>query len=198
MAKAGWIFTPCVDDGSGRLVPYMPSGDGLRSLTNPIDIFRLSGSPTPHVHFMSGSLAAPNMVLGDGHWHAAIRAGDVYRQWTIGAPDHEHEDLERPTWFMPFVVCSDAYALLINSDPACHIVATCEIMQEPDGSFTIGPEDETPWTSGERSTWVSRFNTALGLTLPTEVDRPNRLVLFVIGLNARRYSDAAPLRPSSV
>ncbi|NIP93595.1 MAG: hypothetical protein GWO24_09110, partial [Akkermansiaceae bacterium] len=180
----------------GGLVPYFPeglSGEGF-SATNALEVYRLTGSAVPHVHYLAGAFGLPNMALDDNHWHAVIRSGEFYQQYTINAADHVHEDLERPAWFMPFVLCSDADAALIVADPAIFVVATCPI--DEDGE--IGAEDDTPWTAEERAVWEDRFLGALGLQLPAEVSNPRRLVLFVVALNARMYTDAAPLRPSRV
>lgn len=193
--QAGWIFTPCVESASA-LVPYFPAEVSREdfSATNALEVYRLTGSPVPHVHYLAGAFGLPNMALNDNHWHAVIRSGGFYEQYTINAADHVHEDLGRPTWFMPFVICSDADAALITSDPEIYLVAICPI--EPDGE--IGAEDDTPWTAEERAIWLDRFLAALGLQLPPEVNSPRRLVLFLIALNARVYTDAAPLRPSRV
>jgi hypothetical protein len=192
--KAGWVFTPAIEN-DGTIEPYFPAGmSGDFRMTSPIDIHRLTGSAVPHVHYLTGAFAIPNMELGDNHWHAVLRAGEFYQQYTIGAAQHTHDDLGRPTWFNPFVICSDADAVLIANDPQCHIAATCPI----DAEGVIGPEDETPWTTQERNEWSTRFLSGIGIQLTVEVDRPSRLVLLVVALNARQYSEAAPLRPTSV
>lgn len=191
--RAGWIFTPCIVGGDGTLRPYFPAGTNP-SFTNTIEVYRLTGSAVPHVHYLAGPFAVPNMDLGDNHWHAVLRSGAFYQQYTFNAVAHTHTDIERPTWFMPFVVTSDPEAAAIIADPQCYLVAECPI----DGEGVIGPEDATPWTTEERDTWEALFSAALGLNLPAEVDRPSRLVMFVVALNRRQYDEATPLRPTEV
>jgi len=152
--KSGWIFTPAIETAEG-VEPYFPTGmSGEFRHVNPIDIHRLTGSAVPHIHYLTGAFGIANMDLGDNHWHAVLRVGEFYQQYTIGATQHTHEDLGRPTWFMPFVICSDADAQAIIDDPDCYLVAECPIDLE---TGAIGPEDDTPWTTQERNAWVNRF-----------------------------------------
>ena len=188
--KAGWVFV--------RAGPQWPNGGNelLRS-TIPLDINVLQAGPAPydHTHTLLGGFGLPSNNAPAGyelHWHELIEQGAFRQMVTHGAPAHDHE--AALAWHLAFVLCTDAYAALLAASNDTHIAAECPINE--DG--TIGDLDETPWTAGERTTWEGRMSAVLGLGLPAVVDRPNRLVLWLLGaLMARRTSNERGYRMTS-
>jgi len=191
VTKAGWCFV--------RAGPLWPNdGDGLLRAVIPLDINVLQAGPAPydHTHTLLGGFGLPsnNAPVGyELHWHELIEHGAFRQMVTHGAPDHDHADAR--LWHLAFVYCTDAYAALLVASNDTHIAAECPIDEE---TGEIGDPDETPWSAGERTTWEGRMSAVLGLGLPAVVDRPNRLVLWLLGaLMARRTSNERGYRMTS-
>jgi len=189
--KAGWVFV--------KAGPQWP-GTGPRRAVIPLDINILAAGEAPydHTHTLIGSFGLPSNNAPSGyenHWHELIERGAFRQMITHGAPDHDHE-AERP-WHLAFVWCSDAYASTLASSDDVYIAAQAEVTEQ-DSSYTIGELDDTQWTAGERSTWEARIGAVLGLDLPTVVDRPCRLVWWLLGaLLARNTSNEQAFRMTS-
>ncbi|MBU0846604.1 hypothetical protein KKH23_05390 [Patescibacteria group bacterium] len=190
MAKAGWVFV--------RAGPLWPDGgNGLLRSTIPLDINVLQAGPAPydHSHVLLGGFGLPSNNAPAGYelyWHELIEQGAFRQMVTHGAPNHDHE--AALAWHLAFAYCTDAYAAVLEASNDTHIAAVCPIV-----GGVIGDPDATPWTAGERTTWEARISTVLGLDLPAVVDRPARLVAWLMGaLQARTSTNEAALRFAQV
>jgi len=191
MAKAGWIFV--------KAGPQWPNGgDGLIRSTIPLDINVLQPGPAPydHAHTLLGGFGLPsnNAPAGyDLHWHELVERGAFRQMMTHGAPDHDHEAAR--LWHLAFVFCTDAYAATLAVSNDIYIAAQAEVTEDGEGGYSIGDLDDTPWNAGERADWEARMGAVLGLDMPAVVDRPCRLIWWLLGaLLARRTSNSAAFR----
>lgn len=187
--RAGWVFV--------KAGPRWP-GDGPRRAVIPLDInvLAVGAAPYDHQHTLLGGFGLPSNgapVGYESHWHELIERGAFRQVITHGAPDHDHE-AARP-WHMAFVFCTDAYAAELVASADTHIAAEAEVTEGEGGGYAIGDLDDTLWTPSERTTWEGRISAVLGLDLPSVVDRPCRLVWWLLGaLLARRTSNEVGYR----
>ena len=186
MAKAGWVFV--------KAGPMWPNGGNeLLRCTIPLDINVLQAGPAPydHTHTLLGGFGLPSNnapAAYELHWHELIQHGAYRQMVTHGAPVHDHETAL--VWHLAFVYCTDGYAAVLEASNDTHIAAVCPIV-----GGAIGDPDATPWTVGERTTWEARIGAVLGLDLPAVVDRPARLVAWLLGaLQARTSTNEMALR----
>ncbi len=192
MPKAFWLFSKNAGTGA-QDDPNRPSLDAFSGRwTSPGDIVKFTGpiGPNAHQHLLVGGIALPDDELGDGHRHYFVKAGATWQQVTVGGPDHTHDYTHThpaldpiPDWYMVFWAGSDAAAAGIAASPDNSIIVEAEIV---DGA--IGDLDNTPWTPAEVATWQTRILNVLGIELPAEVDRGNRLVLLFLGVLLSRQS----------
>ena len=207
MTKSFWMFATNDGDGTSDNPnrPHLPAGFSGRT-TNPGDVLRL-GTAFDHKHLLIGGYAiADDNLIGDaggGHTHLVVKIGDTWHQVTRGAADHDHPlnvgaaGNLIPDFFLLFVVCSDADAVAIASEPGCFPVVEAEVTQTEDG-ISIGALDNTQWTAGQQATWDTRILAVLGVQLPAEIDRGKRLVLAFLGsLLSRQTGDEREYRYSS-
>lgn len=190
MTKAFWTFS--VNDGDGSSGnpnrPHLPAGFGGKT-TCPGDIIRLQ-TTHGHKHLLVGgyAIADDNLIgqTGEGHTHLVVKVGDTWRQVTRGAANHTHPlnismaGNPIPDYFLWFVVCSNAVAAAIASEPGCYPVVEAQVAEGEEG-ISIGALDNTPWTGAEQTLWESRMLNFLGVQLPPEIDRGKRLVLAFLG-----------------
>ena len=191
--KAGWIF---VRNSGGE--PQLPAGVG-GTLTNPLDITRITGGPpgNEHTHLLCGALAISSDQIGIMHEHFVVQGVQVTRPDSV--PPHNHDlpvDMA-PDWFLLFWYGSDADAAAIVADPQCFIACQAEVTVV-DGETQIGDLIDTPWNAGERAWWNAAMLDVLGLQLPVQVDRGSYLVQLFVGLLlARGNQTEAALRFTS-
>ena len=148
------------------------------------------------------AIADDNLIgeVGEGHTHIIAKIGDTWAQVTRGAQDHDHPLPEDPAtgvllpdYYMLFVVCSNADAVLINNHPGCFPIVQADITQLDDG-LQIGDLDPTPWDAGELATWETRCLSVLGFQLPAEINSGKLLVATFLGALLSRRMDEVGLR----
>lgn len=211
MATAFWLFATNAGDGSEDNAnrPALPVTVGGK-WTSPGDIVRLTGpaGPNAHVHLLVGGVALPDDNLaglaGEGHRHYVVNINGNWAQVTVGTTNHTHtlnigaSGQPVPDYFMLFWAGSDAHAATIAGDANCFPIVEAAMTQDGDGNWNIGDLDGTVWTGGLQTTWETRCLNILGVQLPSQVDRGERLVrLFLGALLSRQTGDDKGYRYTS-
>ena len=164
-----WFFT--ADDG-GR--PHFPAGVTPRRCSH-VGALYLLGATSGHAHLWVGLGGRPDArMTGDYalHFHDVVWYSNAWHVLTTGAPDHDHDVPEQPTWWL---VC----ALLRDAD-----VATCaaDAQMFNVGEITDGALSTTTWSAETQATWTSRMESGLYLALPEIVNNDERFVVWLKNL----------------
>ena len=193
--KAFWTIVPAVNiHGTWR--PDLPELETV-SYVNPLDINRLlpnAGEGVNHTHLIAGGLAMASDSDGANglHEHFVIYYGGSWFVKVRNGAEHAHLGNQQPDYFMCFVTCSDADFTTLTG-ASNNVPVICQAVIDSEGN--IGALVNTAWTAGQRNTWANAALNTLGVTLPVEVDRGNRLVAFLGGmLQARRLVDERAIR----
>lgn len=184
---------------SGRNVMDLPAGlSGAATAAG--YLFKLTGGG--HNHIWLGGFSLPNHNLigtgGEGHIHLAISldgGGHVQRpitpagQWLQSGDTgyHEHtitldtNGLPIPDHAIIRWTGPDAEAAQVEAYPGViHIVELVD-----------GEPDPTPWDAPTKASWDSVILSALGLSLPPQVDRGGRLAdLLIKAATGKHYRES--------
>lgn len=191
--KAFWTIVANQDvDGTNK--PDIPAALTSVRYINPGDLWILpaSGSGAAnHRHLLVGSMAAPSWQVASKHTHVAFKRGAFSYQRLIheSQAQHTHPDPVL-AYFMCFVTCSDAdYAALTAAPYNIRAIAHADITQDGEGDEVVGDLETTAWTGAQRTAWETAALNNLGIALPSEIDRGNRLVAFLLEMALARRND---------
>ena len=192
MTKAFWTIVPndtSVPNENKPNIPALPSVE-IRSVPGDLWILPEGSGAAAHRHLVIGSLAAPSFQITSKHTHITFQRGAFSYQRLIHETEAQHTH-PNPVlaFFMCFVMCSDADYTTLTSAPYNIRAVAHAVIATVDGQEVIGDLETTAWTTAQRNAWANAVLTNLGIQLPTEIDRGNRLIAFLLEMALARRND---------